>query len=595
MPTHPGYFIFDLIAGPAILLKQEGKKLIIIAVNHAYELLTLTQSKLLIGTDINNPENLADENKCFFEQELIKASIQKSTIELCVDKLTINTSLFPTAKLKTKNNTELTVEHIPIYDHNENVFLWIQSIGVSETKTLNQIDESEQRFRSLVQDGSDLIAILNEEGTYKYVSLTSEAVLGFSPAYLIGKNAFDFIHPNDKDAVYEQFLEIERNKRLVLRPFRFKSISNEWRWIETIMTDLRNDPSIQGIVANSRDITAKIEAEKALLLSNERYKYVTMATSDAIWDWDVEDNSLYWGEGFTSLFGLKGPPGFVNISSWISRLHPEDVERVEKGIYAVINSKGTNWKDEYRYLREDGSYAYVVDRGFVIRDNDGNAIRMVGAMHDITQRKKEEQQLRLLESMVKHTKDAVMITDANPENSKSKITYVNHSFTEMTGYSIKESLGKSPEFLAGKNTSKKTLKELRATMNNFQANEVTMINYRKDGSEFWMNIAMTPLSDENGNFTHWVAIQRDVTQQMKYYNAIEQQNERLKEISWMQSHVLRAPLARLLGLTYILKNKIPQQRMSDLEITNEIENSAQELDSIIKKIVLKSDELEELG
>lgn len=592
MPIHPGHSIFKLIAGPAILIREEDKKLTILAVNPDYEF--LLQNKLLVGADISSPINLPVECRSFFENEQVKASIKKSVLEHCTDKVTIKSNSFFSQKEKMILNDELTVEHIPVYDHAEKTFLWIQSISIEGTRSLHQIEESEQRFRSLVQDGSDMIAILNDQGDYKYVSLTSEIILGIPATFFIGKNAFDFIHPDDKAFVFSEFSKIENDKRLVLKPFRFMSASNEWRWIETIITDLRKDPSIMGIVANSRDITVKIEAEKALLISNERYRYVTKATSDAIWDWDVADNSLYWGEGFTTLFGFKEPPGFVDISSWISRLHPEDVERVETGIYGVIESKGTNWRAEYRYLREDGTYAYVVDRGFVIRDSDGNAIRMVGAMHDITQRKKEEQQLRLLESMVKHTKDAVMITDASHGDSVPKITYVNHSFTEMTGYSIKESLGQSPEFLSGKNTSKKTIRKLRKSMNSFKPNEVTMISYKKDGSEFWMNIAMTPLSDENGLFTHWVSIQRDVTQQMKYYSAIEQQNERLKEISWMQSHVLRAPLTRLLGLTYILKNKIPQQKMSDVEITNEIDKSAQELDSIIKKIVLKSDELEEL-
>ncbi|WP_316760950.1 PAS domain S-box protein [Pedobacter aquatilis] len=595
MPLHPGYSIFNLITAPAILLKQEGKKLIVIEVNKAYEMLIGLQTESLIGADILNPVNLPVENRYFFEHKLVKSSLKKSLKNQTADKFILSTNSLPYEKIKVRSNAELIVENVPVCAPTDHTILWIHSIAINDVISLQQVDDSEKRFRNLVQDGSDMIAILDEKGSYKYVSPTSEAILGILPTYLIGKNAFDFIHPDDKDFVFDQFIKIEKNNRLALEPFRFASASNEWRWIETIITDLRSDPSINGIVANSRDITERIEAEKALLISNERYRYVTMATSDAIWDWDVVDNSLYWGEGFMTLFGYKEQPGFVEISSWISRLHPEDIERVETGIYSLIESGGTNWLDEYRYLKEDGSYAYVIDRGFVIRDINGKAIRMVGAMHDITQKKKEEQQLRLLESMVKHTKDAVMITDANQNHFGLKITYVNHSFTKMTGYSIEESLGQSPEFLSGKNTSKKTVRELRKSLNNFVANEVTMITYKKDGTEFWMNLATTPLSDENGVFTHWVIIQRDVTQQIKYYSAIEQQNERLKEISWMQSHVLRAPLTRLLGLTYILKNKIPQQKMSDLEITNEIENSAQELDSVIKKIVLRTDELEELG
>lgn len=590
MSTHPGHSIFKLISDPAILIKQEEEKLIIIEANLAYEILTGINRNLLIGTDLANLSNLPSESKLFFEQPSIKTAITNSIKEQSANKLTLLNSFV------TNDDSTLSVEHIPVFNPKDGSVLIIQSlVAFKNTNRGFPQQDSELRFERLIENGSDMIAILDSQGNYKYVSPTSEVILGIAPSYFIGKNAFDFIHPDDKNEVFTAFSSLSESKRIAIKPFRFSSGTDEWRWVETVINDLRSDPSIMGIVANSRDITEKVETEQALLISNERYTYVTKATSDAIWEWDINDESLYWGEGFSALFGFENPPGFVDVTSWISRLHPDDIERVEAGIYGVIESSGTNWRDEYRYLKEDGTWAYVVDKGFVIRDKDGKACRMVGAMYDITKRKKEEQQLRLLESMVRHTKDAVMITDAACDEPGPKITYINQAFTEMTGYSIKESLGQSLTFLFGKNTEEKAKNELNASMNNFQPNEVNMISYKKDGTEFCMNIAITPLSDEKGDFTHWLAIQRDVTEKVKYYSAIEQQNERLKEISWMQSHVLRAPLTRLLGLTYILKNKIPQQKMTDEEILNEIENSARELDVIIKKIVLRSDELEDLN
>ena len=115
---------------------------------------------------------------------------------------------------------------------------------------------------------------------------------------------------------------------------------------------------------------------------------MTKATSDAIWDWDIKNGTLYWGEGIATVFGYELSSLPLPIGSWTQHIHPGDAERVMAGVSALLENRETNWKDEYRYRKPDGTFADVVDRGFVIRDEQGKAVRMVGAMHDITERKK---------------------------------------------------------------------------------------------------------------------------------------------------------------------------------------------------------------
>lgn len=141
-------------------------------------------------------------------------------------------------------------------------------------KSERALAASEQRFKSLVQDGSDLVAILDMEGNYTYVSPTSESILGIGPEALIGKNAFDFIHRDDKDQVIAQFGEISTQKRIKVLPFRFKGIDDEYHWIETVITDLTDDPIVAGIVANSRDVTQRMEDELKTQESIERLREI---------------------------------------------------------------------------------------------------------------------------------------------------------------------------------------------------------------------------------------------------------------------------------------------------------------------------------
>ncbi|RYE50396.1 MAG: PAS domain S-box protein [Sphingobacteriales bacterium] len=165
------------------------------------------------------------------------------------------------------------------------------------------LSESEKRFKAMVHDGSDMITILDDRANYRYVSPSSKRVLDIEPEMFVGRNAFEFIHPDDVEKAHREFATAAGQKKVSLSPFRFKHNNGAWRWIQTIVTDLRETPEINGFVANSRDVTDVVEAQKALEASNERYHYVSRATSDAIWDYDITTSTLLWGEGFLKTFG----------------------------------------------------------------------------------------------------------------------------------------------------------------------------------------------------------------------------------------------------------------------------------------------------
>ena len=139
-----------------------------------------------------------------------------------------------------------------------------------------------------------------------------------------------------------------------------------------------------------RDISVRNQTDDDLRRVTERFALVARATSDAVWDWDLVHNSLWWSEGFETLFGYRRADLEPGAESWYNRLHPDDHDRVVQGIHVVIDGGGTAWSDEYRFRNADGTYARILDRGSVIRDAQATAVRMVGAMTDLTQRKRSE-------------------------------------------------------------------------------------------------------------------------------------------------------------------------------------------------------------
>ena len=122
----------------------------------------------------------------------------------------------------------------------------------------------------------------------------------------------------------------------------------------------------------------------------ERYQLASRATSDALWDWDLVTNALAWNDAVGVLFGYRKDDLGASAQWWIDQLHPEDLARVKQGIYAVIEGGGRGWKDAYRFRRADGSWAEVLDRGFVMRDGEGKPVRMIGAMTDVSERKRAD-------------------------------------------------------------------------------------------------------------------------------------------------------------------------------------------------------------
>jgi diguanylate cyclase (GGDEF)-like protein/PAS domain S-box-containing protein len=141
----------------------------------------------------------------------------------------------------------------------------------------------------------------------------------------------------------------------------------------------------------------RAHAEAALEESEERYRLLNLATNDAVWDWDLRKDSLWWNDGVEVLFGYPKQDVPAELSWWTERVHPEDRARVDGSLHAAaLEPTRSTWVEEYRFQRRDGTYAHIQDRGYVMRNSKGTATRMIGMMEDITERKQAEAKIREL-------------------------------------------------------------------------------------------------------------------------------------------------------------------------------------------------------
>ena len=161
-----------------------------------------------------------------------------------------------------------------------------------------------------------------------------------------------------------------------------------------------------GAVANSiANAIERKQIEKNLSESDERFQLVTRATNDAIWDWNLQTNQVWWNRAVQTMFGYTSEQVELTPEWWYQHIHPDDREHIVSGIHDVIDNGGENWSDEYRFLCADGGFKYVFDRGFAVH-RDGQPIRMLGAMQDVTERKNAEEALRLSQDRLELTIDA---------------------------------------------------------------------------------------------------------------------------------------------------------------------------------------------
>ncbi|WP_249225643.1 PAS domain-containing protein [Tardiphaga alba] len=148
------------------------------------------------------------------------------------------------------------------------------------------------------------------------------------------------------------------------------------------------------LIGTVQDVTADRKSQAALREVEQRLRLAGRATNDAVWDWDFRSNHVTWNVALTHVYGHDLAHVEPTGEWWIEHIHPDDRARIDVSIHAVIDGKGTDWSDEYRFARADGTYADVLDRGYVLRDEGGAPIRMVGAMLDVSARKAVERQLQ---------------------------------------------------------------------------------------------------------------------------------------------------------------------------------------------------------
>ncbi|ABB57746.1 GGDEF and EAL domain-containing protein [Synechococcus elongatus] len=379
----------------------------------------------------------------------------------------------------------------------------------------NALSDQLEQTLAAVSDG---VVVLDQNFVVRALNSQAAQQLKKTSEQIIGRVFWDLFP-----------VELGATLQSELQPLQHQSSTRTFElWIDPLSTcwEVNVHRSTAEISLYFRDISDRVMSRQLLEEMAERFQLVTRATNDAVWDRNLLTNEIWYSANYSRLFGGEEKEITQKLVQtvdlqWRDRLDPDQRERIMASLSGAIANGFSTWSEQYRFLRQDGTYAHVLDRGYIVRDENGRAIRAVGAMQDISAIVAANEQLRLWLRAIESTGNSIIIADA--QQPDMPIIYVNPAFEKITGFSAAEVIGRNFRFLQGLETQQAELEEMRRALEEGTYCEVTLRSYRKDGSLFWNQISLAPVRDQKGHLTHMVASQTDVSESKAFEEMLLQQ------------------------------------------------------------------------
>ncbi len=409
---------------------------------------------------------------------------------------------------------------------------------VSDRKNASSaLRESEDRFARLSDAAFEGIA-LSEKGHIIDLNEQLAAMLGYTRSEMIGHEAIEYVAPSSLQLVHERMIlgDEEPYEHFALRKdgsvfpveVRAKSIPYHGQKIR---------------VTAIRDVTERKRAEESLRASEHQYRILFEGANDAMFIFDPSTEIILEANSKAcELYGFTHEE-LVGLSLKTITL---DIPRGESEIRKALGT-GSLKNFETIHFRKDGTAVYILANASLIDYRGGKA--MLSINHDITDRKRVDEVLRLQSAALQTAANAIVITDRNGE-----IIFVNSAFSILTGYSAEEVIGKNPKILKSGRQIPDFYAKLWETINGGNIWKGELVNKRKDGSFYTEEMTIAPVRDESGRLTNFVAIKQDITDRKQLQEQVlqSQKLDSIGQLAGGVAHDYNNILSVIIGYAHLL-------------------------------------------
>ena len=380
----------------------------------------------------------------------------------------------------------------------------------------SRLDESANRLKRVIDSSMDAVIVMDESGMVKEWNPAAEVMFGWTFEEIVKQPVHEMIIPQEFRQRHLQGIEqFIRNKQTGIHARRIESIAmyrdGHTFPIELAMTSVHSQ---QGWLFNAfiRDISAQKHKENLLkkndLLLRESHRIAKLG----YWELDIESGELEWSDEIYRMFCVDPANSKASYDLFMSFVHPEDRERVDKAYKKSLEIKKP-YNIIHRIVTDEG--VKIVHEQCDTTFEEGKPVRSLGLVQDITERANDLDELRLAATMFK-SYTGILITETD-----GTILRVNPAFEEMTGYSSNELVGQNPRILQSGKQDREFYKNMWGTVANDGSWQGELCNKRKDGSEYIEWLTLTAVNNDAGQVTHYVGTSQDITERKKAESQIE--------------------------------------------------------------------------
>ena len=443
---------------------------------------------------------------------------------------------------------------------------WVRP-RITANRITNAVDRSRpvtsrhtDELSALLENSQDRLGVLDEAGRYTYVSPAIDRLMGHDPDDLLGESGFDYVHPGDRDRVRDAFEDVLENPEETFTvEYRVRDADGEWRWVESRGTNRLDDPAIEGIVLNSREVTDRRERRRRLSEERAFTESVFAALPDVFYAFDEQGNFIRWNDRLPEVTGYDDDE--LRSMHPAELVAPEDRPAVVDAITRVFE-EDTTVTVEARFRTKDGGTRPYEFTGAKMTRADGELLGLVGIGRDISERKRRR---RRFEAVFDNTPQFVGLTDTD-----GTVLEANETLLGFAGVDREAFVGQrlwETEWFRGAGDAVAAARESieRAAAGDPYATELEVEGAA--GTET-IEFSVHPITDDRGEITLLVPVGQPITD-------LKRRERHLEVLHRFLRHNLRNKMTVIRGTADVLEDRLSDP--TDREYVSQIEGAATEL------------------